>query len=155
MRSGLARKLALGTLRFGDDCFGTVLVTDTALIADTAPLALLPRPKVPELRRRAGVSLYGTNCIPLFSLFATRMALNYQKEKTLVFSQSVWPLYAVLYAYTAPLAYTAPITDTAPIAFHRLLPIPYRLSSIGPKVRSFVYSTTISIAFLMRATAPP
>ena len=123
----------MGTLRFGDDSFGTVLVTDTALIADTAPLTLLPRPKVPELRRRAGVSLYGTNCIPLFSLFATRIALNYQKEKTLVFSQSVWPLYAVLYAYTAltadtvltadtaPLAYTAPITDTAPIAFHRQL----------------------------------
>ncbi len=135
----------MGTLRFGDDCFGTVLVTDTALIADTAPLALLPRPKVPELRRRAGGSLYGTNCIPLFSLFATRIALNHQKEKTLVFSQSVWPLYAVLYAYTAltadtaplaytvpiaytaplaytvPIAYTAPITDTAPIAFHRQL----------------------------------
>ena len=117
----------MGTLRFGDDCFGTVLITDTALTADTAPLALSPRPKVPELRRRAGVSLYGTNCIPLFSLFATRIALNHQKEKTLVFSQSVWPLYAVLYAYTAltadtaPLAYTAPITDTAPIAFHRQL----------------------------------
>jgi hypothetical protein len=105
----------------------------TALLADTVPLALSPRPKVPELRRRAGAALHGTSrslftCrIPLFSLFATWIAINYQKEKTLVFSQSVW------HHYTVPFADTALIADTVPIVYTVPSQIRYRLFTRYPR----------------------
>ena len=59
----------------------------TALLADTVPLALSPRTKVPERRRRAGAALHGTHRslftyrTPLFSLFATWIALITKKKK--------------------------------------------------------------------------
>ena len=94
----------------------------TVLITATAPITLSPRTKVGELAepfrgqltRHLSQSLYLSHASIL--IICHMDSINYKKEKTFFFSQSVWHHYTVLFADTFPIAYTAPIAYTVLIA---------------------------------------